>query len=113
MEEVDGVWAEEEEDEGAVMREGEMVGGLWRTLENNVRGVKMLGPALIPYWRSNDVMDMGSAYARGSSSNGEFADRAPKLPETVMESRKESERWSCRCSEGGWETPRGWGAYPA
>jgi len=39
-----------------IVRAGAMVGGS----ENIVKGVKMLGPALMPYCRSNDEIDRGS-----------------------------------------------------
>jgi len=43
---------------------GAIVGGSL----NIVRGVKMFGPALMPYCKSNDEIDKGSLYANGSSS---------------------------------------------
>ena len=46
-----------------IVRNGAMEGGS----ENMVKGVKMFGPALIPYWRSKLEMDGGSEYANGSS----------------------------------------------
>jgi len=45
------------------------IGAMLGESENMVRGVKMFGPELMPYWRSSDEIDAGSLYAKGSSEN--------------------------------------------